>query len=38
MLGQDRREIAAVFAGGVLGTLARAVLSTVLVTDPGHWP
>jgi CrcB protein len=38
VLGQDRREIAAVFAGGALGTLARVVLATVLVTNPGHWP
>jgi CrcB protein len=38
VLGQDRREIAAVFVGGALGTLARAVLSTVLVANPGHWP
>jgi CrcB protein len=38
VLGQDRREIAAVFVGGALGTLARAVLATVVVTNPGHWP
>ena len=38
MLGQDRRELAAVFAGGALGTLARALLATLLVTQPGHWP
>lgn len=38
MLGQDRREIAAVFCGGALGTLARAVLSEVVGSTPGHWP
>ncbi|MGY4712918.1 fluoride efflux transporter CrcB [Mycolicibacterium sp. CBM1] len=38
MFGHDNRELAAVFAGGALGTLARAGLATVLVTDPGHWP
>ena len=38
MLGQDRREIAAVFAGGALGTLARALLATLVVTAPGRWP
>lgn len=34
MLRQDRREIAAVFVGGALGTMACAVLST----NPGDWP
>ena len=38
MLGQDRREIAAVFAGGALGALARTLLATVLATQPGRWP
>ncbi len=28
----------AVFVGGALGTLARAVLSHVLAVPPGHWP
>jgi CrcB protein len=37
-LGQDWRELAAVFTGGALGTLARALLATFLVTNPGHWP
>jgi fluoride exporter len=34
----DYRELAAVFAGGALGTLARAVLSTLGVDDPASWP
>lgn len=38
MFGQDRRELAAVFAGGALGTLARAVLATAFPTAPGRWP
>lgn len=38
MIGQDRRELAAVFCGGALGTLARAVLSDLVATVPGHWP
>ena len=39
-VARDYRELAAVFAGGALGTLARAALSrTVAETgDPGHWP
>lgn len=38
MAGFDRRELAAVFAGGALGTLARAGLAHVLPFTPGHWP
>lgn len=38
MLGIDRRELAAVFAGGAVGTAARAVLGTVLAGDPTQWP
>lgn len=38
MTGFDRRELAAVFAGGALGTLARAALGHVLTVPPGHWP
>ena len=38
MLGIDRRELAAVFAGGAVGTAARAVLGTVLARDPAQWP
>ena len=36
--GVDRRELAAVFAGGALGAAARALLSDALPVDPGHWP
>src|SRR6201993_1838590 len=34
----DYRELAAVFAGGALGALARAALSTLAVDDPARWP
>jgi CrcB protein len=34
----DRREVAAVFAGGFVGTLARAELAEALPYDPGRWP
>jgi CrcB protein len=36
--GRDYRELAAVFAGGALGSLARAALSTLTVPDPARWP
>ncbi|ORJ55533.1 fluoride efflux transporter CrcB [Mycobacterium simiae] len=38
MAQPDYRELAAVFAGGALGTLARAALSTLTVPDPAAWP
>jgi fluoride exporter len=38
MAQPDYRELAAVFVGGAIGTLARAALSTVLVRDPASWP
>lgn len=38
MLGIDRRELAAVFAGGAVGTAARAVVGTVFAGDPTQWP
>ncbi|WP_326548931.1 fluoride efflux transporter CrcB [Mycolicibacterium sp. ND9-15] len=38
MFGYDRRELAAVFAGGAIGTLARATLETLAAPDPGRWP
>jgi CrcB protein len=34
----DYRELAAIFAGGALGTLARATLNTLTVGDPARWP
>src|ERR1700754_51271 len=34
----DRRELAAVFVGGALGTVARAALETFAAPDPGRWP
>ena len=34
----DRRELAAVFAGGVVGTLARAGLVDAWATTPDSWP
>jgi fluoride exporter len=37
-VAHDYRELAAIFVGGALGTLARAALSTVLVGDPQRWP
>ena len=38
MFGYDGRELAAVFAGGALGTLARAALGTLAGTHPARWP
>lgn len=34
----DRREMAAVFAGGALGSLARAGLAELAAPDPSRWP
>jgi fluoride exporter len=34
----DRRELAAVFAGGAIGTLARVWLGLHLASGPTHWP
>lgn len=34
----DHREIAAIFAGGFLGAIARAELSEALPHDSGQWP
>ena len=34
----DHRELAAVFAGGALGTLARAGLDELAAPDLGQWP
>jgi fluoride exporter len=38
MLGHDNRELAAVFAGGAIGTVARAGLSLLAGPDPARWP
>jgi CrcB protein len=37
-VAHDYRELAAVFAGGALGAVARAALNAVLVHDPERWP
>lgn len=34
----DSREIAAIFAGGFVGAIARAVLAEALPYHPGAWP
>lgn len=34
----DRRTVAAVFVGGAVGTLARALLSTAFPVTPAQWP
>jgi CrcB protein len=38
VFGHDGRELAAVFAGGAVGTLARAGIAALAVTDPTRWP
>ena len=38
MFSFDGRELAAVFVGGAVGTLARAGLEALAAPDPGHWP
>lgn len=38
MIGHDNRELAAVFAGGALGTIARAGLETLAAPEAGRWP
>lgn len=37
-MAYDYRELAAVFAGGALGALARTALSTLGANDPASWP
>ena len=37
MFGHDHRELAAVFVGGAVGTVARAGLGTLAVADPGKY-
>ena len=34
----DPRELAAIFAGGCVGALARAGLVEAFPIEPGHWP
>jgi CrcB protein len=34
----DPRELAAIFAGGCIGALARAGLSEAIAADPARWP
>ena len=34
----DRRELIAVFAGGAVGAVARALAGEALPHDPGSWP
>ena len=34
----DPRELAAIFAGGCVGALARAGLVEAFPVEPGHWP
>jgi CrcB protein len=34
----DPRELAAIFAGGCIGALARAGLSEAVTADPASWP
>jgi fluoride exporter len=34
----DRREIAAIFAGGMIGAVLRVLLSESWGVEPGHWP
>ncbi|ORB86121.1 camphor resistance protein CrcB [Mycobacterium kansasii] len=38
MARHDYRELAAIFAGGALGALARAALATLTAPDPAQWP
>ena len=38
MFGHDRRELAAIFAGGALGAVARAGLASAIPVDPARWP
>jgi fluoride exporter len=38
VFGHDNRELAAVFIGGAVGTLARAALGLLASGDPGRWP
>src|SRR3954453_19242022 len=35
---RDRRELAAIFAGGFIGGVARAELGVAITAGDGHWP
>jgi fluoride exporter len=37
-LPHDRRKLAAIYAGGVVGALIRVGLAEAASTDPGQWP
>jgi len=37
-VAHDYRELAAVFAGGALGAVARAAVGTLAADDPASWP
>ena len=37
-MAHDYRELAAIFAGGALGALARVAVQAVVARDPHHWP
>jgi CrcB protein len=37
-VGGDRRELAAIFAGGAIGAVARALVAEALPHDAGAWP
>ena len=38
MPSRDRRELAAIFAGGMVGAVARTALAQALVHNPDQWP
>jgi fluoride exporter len=37
-MNQDPRAVAAIFAGGAVGALARAGLAQAFPSSPAHWP
>jgi CrcB protein len=38
VIAEDRRELAAIFVGGAIGSAARTGLSELAPTHTGHWP
>lgn len=38
MSHRDARELAAIFAGGAIGALARVALAELVVAEPATWP